>query len=87
MAKFPKEYENERVPDLSPEDFLRIVEATPVHARPCYWVVVLTGMRVGEYLGCTRFKLRRSTQAIDIPGTKPRERRDSFSVRRLLAVD
>jgi integrase len=70
MQKFPIALERERVPDLSAEDFLRIVEATPEHARACYMVLVLTGMRVGEYLRCTVFQLRRSTHGIEVPGTK-----------------
>jgi integrase len=70
MQKFPRGAENHRVPDLSPQDFLRIVSAAPDHAQPCYMVLVLTGMRVGEYLRCTKFQLRPKEHAIDVPGTK-----------------
>ncbi len=70
IGKFPKASETQRTPDLSPEDFLRIVEKAPLHARPCYMVLVLTGMRVGEYLRCTKFQLRRKECGIDVPGTK-----------------
>lgn len=70
IRKFPKASENQRTPDLSPEDFLRIVAKAPVHAQPCYMVLALTGMRVGEYLRCTKFQLRRREFGIDVPGTK-----------------
>lgn len=70
MQKLPKASEDHRIPDLSPEDFLRIVQKAPIHAQPCYMVLVLTGMRVGEYLRCTRFQLNRKECALDVPGTK-----------------
>ena len=71
MKVLPKADEGSgRVPDLTPDDFWRVVNAMPPHARACPVVLVATGMRVGEYLATTREHLRPTTCAIDVPGTK-----------------
>jgi integrase len=59
-----------RVPDLTPEDFWHIVDAMVDHARPCIVTLVATGMRVGEYLHCTKENLRPATLGVFVPGTK-----------------
>src|SRR5664279_5568734 len=46
-----------REPDITVDRFLEIVARVPSHARPCYWVLALTGMRTGEYLRCTKAEL------------------------------
>ena len=38
--------------------------------RPIFRVLVLTGMRVSEYLNTTRFNLKPEIHAIDVAGTK-----------------
>lgn len=70
ISKIPTVNEVERVPDLSPELFWKIIEKCPEHARPAYVTLVLTGMRRGEYLRCTRENLKPAILAIQIPGTK-----------------
>jgi integrase len=59
-----------RVPDLTPELFWKLVKTTPDHVQASYVTLVLTGMRVGEYLACTKDNLRPHTHSIEVPGTK-----------------
>lgn len=70
VKTIPVAHEVPRTPDLTPELFWRIVLRTPLHAQPCYVVLLATGMRIGEYLSCTRAHLRPHTFAIAVPGTK-----------------
>lgn len=51
MDSFEMEDEGEgRVPDVTVDQFWKIVMKTPEHARPCYVGLVITGNRIGEYL-------------------------------------
>lgn len=59
-----------RVPDLSLDVFERIMHAVPEHVRPAYYVLLVTGMRVGEYLRCTKESLMPATLQVRVPGTK-----------------
>lgn len=70
LARIPVAREVERVPELTPVDFHRIVEAARVDVRPVLWTLVLTGMRVGEFLRCTPADLRPALHAVQVPGTK-----------------
>jgi integrase len=70
VKRIPVAHEVARTPDLTPELFWRIVLRTPLHAQPCYVVMLATGMRLGEYLRCTRSHLQPHTFAIAVPGTK-----------------
>jgi len=70
LAKIPTAPEIERVPDLSPAAFHALVAAARVDIRPTLWTLVLTGMRVGEYLRCTRADLRPGLHAVAVPGSK-----------------
>jgi integrase len=70
VKRIPVAREVARTPDLTPELFWRIVLRTPLHAQPCYVVLLATGMRLGEYMRCTRAHLRPNTFAIAVPGTK-----------------
>lgn len=72
VRKIPAATEVERVPDLTPDLFWKIIEAAPEHARPAYVTLVLTGMRRGEFLRCTRENLRPATLGVQIPGSKTR---------------
>lgn len=69
-----------RTPELTVEGFWTIVGNTPVHARPCYVVLAATGMRLKEYLGCTKASLTPATHAIAVPGTKTAESEDTIYV-------
>ena len=70
MKQIALRAERPRVPDLGVEQFWRIVALTPEHARACYVVLAASGMRLGEYLRCTKANLRPETCAIQVPGTK-----------------
>jgi len=70
MARVPYAKENERVPDLSPDQFLALVEELREDLRPAAWTIVLTGMRAKEYLACDESNLLPATYSVRIPGTK-----------------
>ena len=59
-----------REPDILVDRFLEIVARVPEHARPCYWVLALTGMRTGEYLRCVKADLDPEAHTVFVPGTK-----------------
>jgi integrase len=67
---FPKAAEVERVPDVSPELFWRIVRAAPEHVRPAFVAIAALGLRVGEYLRLRDTDLLPHTLQVRIPGTK-----------------
>lgn len=73
VARIPTAVEVERVPDLTPEVFWKIIEKCPEHARPAYVTLVLTGMRRGEYLRATRDHLKPAILGVSIPGTKTQQ--------------
>ena len=66
----PKLPERERVPDLDLETFWQIVNATPEHVRASWVCLLLTGMRVGEYLACREEDLLPISKSLKVPGTK-----------------
>jgi integrase len=71
MARFPWEPEAERVPDLTPDVFWRVMGAAAEHVRPAYMTLLLTGMRdQSEYLKCKREHLLPNIHAVRVPGTK-----------------
>ncbi|MGQ0641347.1 MAG: tyrosine-type recombinase/integrase [Gemmatimonadaceae bacterium] len=70
MRPIPRAAERPRVPDLTPEAFWQVLETIPEPLRSAYLTLVLTGMRVSEYLNCTAFHLKQSIRAVDVPGTK-----------------
>lgn len=59
-----------RVPDLTPEGFWELLRHVPDPLRPCYVVLVATGMRPGEYLRCRDTDLMPHTRQLRVPGTK-----------------
>ena len=69
-----------RIPDLSAQDFWRIVEKMPEHAKPCPVVLVATGMRVGEYLRTTTAHLKPAIFGLEVPGTETGESRATVFV-------
>jgi integrase len=75
IGKIPLAGEEERVPELTVDEFWSIVEATPEHARPCYVILAATGMRLGEYLRCTEEHLVPAKYSIRVPGTKTKRSR------------
>jgi integrase len=69
-----------RMPELTVDGFWSIVNATPEHARPCYVTLAATGMRLKEYLSCTKENQPPPTHAIAVPGTKTAESADTVYV-------
>lgn len=71
MKRFPWEVEQERVADLTPEVFWRVMAASPEALRPVWMTLVVTGMRVrSEYLRSTPAALMPNIHAVRVPGTK-----------------
>lgn len=70
LATFPLADERARTTSLTAGEFWQLVDAAPEHARPCFVVLAITGMRVGEYLRCTPADLHPETLEISVPGTK-----------------
>jgi integrase len=73
MEKIELKKERERVVDLTPELFWKIVRALPPEANAFPVVIVLTGTRISEYERLTRKNLRPRTCVVEIPGTKTPE--------------
>ncbi|UCG88819.1 MAG: tyrosine-type recombinase/integrase [Gemmatimonadota bacterium] len=73
MKEVPKRKEVERVPDINPELFWRVVNAAPEFVRAAFVLLALTGLRVGEYLRLTKQDLLPSVCGIRVPGTKTAE--------------
>jgi integrase len=59
-----------RVPDLTPQGFRAIIQHVPDRYRCCYYALVATGLRVGEFLRLTSFNLKPATRSISGVGTK-----------------
>lgn len=68
VSRIPAKKESPRVPDQSVESFLRLVEAMPAPARPCFMTMALTGMRVGEYINADATALRPETLSVAVSG-------------------
>lgn len=78
--RFPKLEEVDRVPDLTPALFSKIVEAAAEHVRPAFVFLASTGIDVGPYLRMTRSHLHPNTRQIAVPDTKAAGRADTVSV-------
>lgn len=70
LARIPTQAEAERVTELAPDDFLKIVEHAREDMRAPLMTLVLSGMRMGEYLACDETHLRPAITSIAVPGTK-----------------
>ena len=70
VGRIPIAVEAPRVPDVTPLVFWRILRHVPDSYQACFVAIAATGMRVGEYLSCTRFCLRAATFTVSVPGTK-----------------
>lgn len=80
VTRIPTAEENERVPDITPDLFWKIIEKAPEYVRPAFLTIVLTGMRRGEYLRCTREHLMPATLSVKIPGTKTKSSRSVVQI-------
>lgn len=70
IQAIPTANEVGRVPDLTPDGFRKVVEHVPSRYRCCYYALVATGLRIGEYLRLTPFNLKPATRTISGVGTK-----------------
>ena len=70
VRQIPIAVEAPRVPDVTPSVFWQILRHIPASYQACFIAIAGTGMRVGEYLSCTRFCLRAATFSVSVPGTK-----------------
>lgn len=72
MARIPREDEGEgRVPDLSPEQFWKVVEQEPDPDLQAAFVAILaTGFRVGEFCALVETDLRPILHGVRAPGRK-----------------
>lgn len=71
---------DERVPELTVEQFRLLIGKTPEHARACYVVLAATGMRLGEYVRCQKEDLNPDTFTVRVPGTKTATSRATIAV-------
>lgn len=65
---------------LTPALFLAVLEEVPEYARPAYWCLAITAVRLGEYLRMTTAHLRPAQHQIDVPGTKTEGSADVIQV-------
>lgn len=80
ISAIPLLPEVERVPDLPPSLVWRILEQLPDHARAFPMVLVVTGLRVGEYELLEPHHLQHDSCRIEVPGTKTDASRDYVDV-------
>lgn len=73
MKKIPVAKEHGRVPELTVQAFWKVVSKLPEHAKPGIITLAATGMRVSEYLHCTKGHLRPGIFGVQVPGTKTEE--------------
>lgn len=66
IKNVPPAKELPRKPDVSLQSFRKIVGKAKPQVQPFYWMLVLTGMRVGEVLSLTVFNLHQDTHTIEI---------------------
>jgi integrase len=70
VNRIPITTEVSRVPDVTPAVFWNVVKHVPKPYQSCFIALAATGMRLGEYLACTRFSLKPATFSVSVPGTK-----------------
>lgn len=80
LHNVPTDDEHPRVPDLTPAKFRDILSYMPEHLRDAPWVLVITGMRMREYMTLNSSHLRPNTHSIAVPGTKTRASRGTVHV-------
>lgn len=70
LARIPRAAEVERTTELTPAQFHALVAAMREDLKAPLWTLVLTGMRMGEYLRCEAADLRPALKAVMVPGSK-----------------
>jgi integrase len=80
MAKVPYAVEEERNSELTTDQFLALVAAAREDMKAPLWTLVLTGMRMGEYLRADREHLVPSINGVQVPGSKTKASRSMVRV-------
>lgn len=81
VSRIVTEQENERVPDLTPERFWKIMAKSAEYVRPAWMTLLLTGFRDrSEYLRCTKEHLKPGILAVQPPGTKNGKAREPIYI-------
>jgi len=80
LALIPYAAEVERTSELTPTQFHALVEAARPDLQAPLWTLVLTGMRMGEYLRTTSEHLVPSVCGVQIPGSKTKASRSMVRV-------
>lgn len=70
IDRIPLKKEVERVPDISRAKLAEVVAQLPEPLRLFPWFLVISGVRIGEYVRLDRSHLKPHACAIDVPGTK-----------------
>lgn len=73
MEFIPKDTVPERIVDVSPDLFNELLEAMPLHLQSAPLAIVLTGMRISEYLRTTRSDLYPDIRVVHVPGKKTQD--------------
>jgi integrase len=68
MKDFPTAKEHKRKPNVSIDQFKKVVRRMRPQLAPCAWSLAISGMRLNEYLRLSRADLKRPYVAV--PGTK-----------------
>lgn len=80
LAAIPRAVEDERTSELTPAEFHRLVAVAREDLKAPLWTLVLTGMRMGEYLRCTEEHKRPALYGVQVPGTKTKASRSLVRV-------
>jgi integrase len=80
MQRIPYAAEVERTSELTPAQFHALIAAARDDLRAALWTLVLTGMRMGEYLRCGPEHLRPAVHGIQVPGSKTAAARNMVRV-------
>lgn len=69
----PTKKVKKRRPNLAIEQFKEIVGRAPLHAGSAYWVLAITGVRVGEYLASSKGNLNARAHTYTVPSADKNE--------------
>lgn len=70
MAKIPTMKENQRTPRMTPDEFEKAVRHVRADVQDTIIALVVTGVRLGEFLRLKPSHLDKSTCSVFVPGTK-----------------
>ena len=80
LDRIPYAAEEERTSELTPAQFHQLVKVARADMVAPLWTLVLTGMRMGEYLRCRPEHLRPALHAVHVPGSKTHASRNMVRV-------